>query len=377
MRPKISVCIPSFSHGKYIGRCIESVLQQTIQDFELVISDDNSQDETVQIIESYADDRIRIIKNTINAGPNENTNRCLRAACGEYVALLASDDVMLPRRLAAQLSVLEKKPELGAVFSLIEVIDDTDAVLSDTIYEEIFTHENRPRLSWLRHFFLYGNCLAGITPMIRRRVIDEIGLYHPLLVQLADFDYWIRICTRWEIEVLPEKLCRYRIHQAGTNTSADTVDSRVRLRWESAYVFRHYECLAAADLRIIFPEVNTLPTDAPNYLLLLEACIKSPNIWAKMYGLTIFVQRFPQPEAAQHFHHAGYNWRTFANMLSDADPFGMREAENLLEKLNRAERVIDSNSSEQFPSDNHYDVGLPLPRRGWSALFSFSSKTKS
>jgi len=91
--PKISICIPAYRGKRFIGAAIESVLSQTEKDFELVIVDDCSPDETAAVVASYADERIRFIRNTTTLGPEGNWNRCLNEALGRYIKLLPQDDL--------------------------------------------------------------------------------------------------------------------------------------------------------------------------------------------------------------------------------------------------------------------------------------------
>src|SRR5258708_29446213 len=106
-QPSVSVCIPCYNGELFIGRTIESVLQQTFTDFELVLVDDNSTDATVAVIEKFADPRIRLVRNPVNLGMGANSNRALSLGLGRYVKLLCEDDVLHPRCLERPVAVLE------------------------------------------------------------------------------------------------------------------------------------------------------------------------------------------------------------------------------------------------------------------------------
>jgi len=123
--PKITVAIPSYNHEKYIAHAIRSVLEQTFQDFEIVITDDGSSDETLQVIREFTDPRIRIYCNEKNCGASAAMNNCIQQAKGEYIAILNSDDLFSPDKLEKQVDFLDKNPEIGAVFGYAQIIDDT------------------------------------------------------------------------------------------------------------------------------------------------------------------------------------------------------------------------------------------------------------
>ena len=112
---KISVCIPSYNHAKYISHTIESVLNQSFTDFEIIISDDNSQDNSIEIIKSFKDKRIKLIENKQNQGPSVNANIAIENASSNFIALIASDDMMHKTRLEKTFNFLTSNPNIDAV----------------------------------------------------------------------------------------------------------------------------------------------------------------------------------------------------------------------------------------------------------------------
>ena len=124
--PMVSVCIPSYNIEKYIDITIESVLSQTYEDFELVIVDDNSNDKTLDIIKRYNDDRIRVIINEDNLGPQENWNKALKEAKGRYIKILCHDDLLYTSCLQRQVEVLQnpRNARVTIVCSGRDIIDE-------------------------------------------------------------------------------------------------------------------------------------------------------------------------------------------------------------------------------------------------------------
>src|SRR5687768_9931393 len=122
--PKVSVVIPVYNRAKYVGETIESVLSQTYQDFELIVVDDGSTDGSRKVLESFGN-RVTVLEhpNRENRGQSAAINRGLAAARGEFVGMLDSDDLWLPRKLELQVGFLDKHPEIGLVYGNGRAID--------------------------------------------------------------------------------------------------------------------------------------------------------------------------------------------------------------------------------------------------------------
>ncbi|MDB4947323.1 MAG: glycosyltransferase, partial [Labilithrix sp.] len=127
--PRVSITIPAYNHERFVGRTIESVLAQTFTDWELIICDDASADRTLDVIARYEDPRIRVIRNEVNLGASMAARKCCEMMTGEFRAPLSSDDVWHPEKLAKQVAFMDSHPEVIAVFSPPEFIDEEDNIL--------------------------------------------------------------------------------------------------------------------------------------------------------------------------------------------------------------------------------------------------------
>lgn len=255
--PKVSVCIPSYNHEKYVRASIESVLEQSFQDFEILVTDDGSTDGTVEELRAIPDNRLSLEVLPENRGACIALNASIRRGTGEFVAVLNSDDIFLPGKLERQLRFLESYPEVGAVFGYPAFIDENGNPLREdqTFYRNTFKVDNRSQGQWLRQFFLRGNVLCHPTILIRRRCYDEVGYYDPALAQLPDLDLWVRLVRRYSIHILPEPLVGFRILSDNKNASAPRPEVVARLNWEWRRILEHY---AALDRRLLveaFPEI--------------------------------------------------------------------------------------------------------------------------
>lgn len=207
---KISVIIPSYNHEKYIKQAINSVLNQTYQNFEIIILDDCSKDKTKKILKNYKDERIKILYNQTNIGAVNTLNNLIDLANGEYIALLNSDDYWEKTKLEKQIDLMEKNKEIAACFTWADFVDNHNKLIVEN-KKNIFQKENRKQEEWLRFFFDYGNCLCHPSVMIRKKVYDEIGKYNKIYRQLPDYEFWIRLIKKYNIHIIEENLTHFRI----------------------------------------------------------------------------------------------------------------------------------------------------------------------
>jgi glycosyltransferase involved in cell wall biosynthesis len=253
MRLKVSVVMASYNHAAFVRQSVESVLAQSFAEFELVITDDGSRDGTAEAVRRLSDPRIRLHVFPENRGAVDAMNDAITRSCGEYVAVLNSDDYFLPEKLARQVAYLDANPGAAAVFGMPKVVDEAGRELdeADHPFARVFTKQNRTRVEWLRHFFESGNCLCHPTLMMRRRCYDEVGLYNPLLMNLPDFEMWVRICRHFDINVMAEPVTAFRVLAHERNTSAPSPTNQARVAWETIGVLGHYLALPDSELREI------------------------------------------------------------------------------------------------------------------------------
>lgn len=252
--PKVSVVIKSYNHAPFVRQCIQSVLDQSFQDFEIIVTDDASTDGTADIIREFKDPRIDLQVLSRNHGISIAMNTTLARARGEYVAILNSDDFALPGRLEKQVAFLDQNPEISVLFGFPLAVDERGAPREAL---NTFIAPKPParftRAIWLRLLFFKGNCFCAPTAMIRRQAYAEVGRYDPRLTNLQDYDMWIRMMKAGrEIHVLPEQFTAFRIRAENANMSAPRADSRLRTQFESAQILKHYAGMAPEFLREVF-----------------------------------------------------------------------------------------------------------------------------
>ncbi len=238
---KVSVMFMSYNHGAYIRQAMDSVLRQTFRNYEVILSDDCSCDNTKEMLSGYQDSRITMHFFEENQGAVMNCRYIWQHCQGEYLALINSDDVWLPEHLEKSVDYMDAHPECGAVFSWAATIDEEDRIIDPCC--DVFRQPNRSQAEWIHHLFTKGNCLCHPSMVIRREVYDTVGFYKSGFRQLPDFNMWTRMVNHYPLHILEEVLVYHRrcIH-TNQNTSAPLVENSIRDVNESlCTLFQYFE----------------------------------------------------------------------------------------------------------------------------------------
>jgi len=203
--PRVSVVIPTYNRADLISETIDSVINQTYRNYEIIVVDDGSTDDTPAILGRYGK-HIRVIRQE-NQGEGEARNTGIRAAQGEYVAFLDSDDLWRPAKLEKQMDLLARSPQVAWVYCDAYVFESKTGKIM-----RLISKGNHPYEGQVAGRLLTCNFIPSPTPMIRRSVFDEMGFFNKSLIGV-DWDMWLRIATRYPIRRAPEVLAGYRIHQ--------------------------------------------------------------------------------------------------------------------------------------------------------------------
>jgi glycosyltransferase involved in cell wall biosynthesis len=228
----VDVIIPAFNAAKYLPFALESVSSQTFDDWQILLVDDGSTDNTADVVAPFLDrfgSKIRYIKQE-NRGVAAARNTAMRASTSEFLALLDADDVWLPCRLSESLKVLAERPEVGLVYGLITVIDP----------------EGRTGRTWTGnpkhsdghiapHIYMRKVELPCLTITIRRRCIDEVGFFDETMRATEDRDLWLRIALRYKVAFVPKVLAYYRV-----SPNSASADPQRMLKTQLQFIRKHY-----------------------------------------------------------------------------------------------------------------------------------------
>jgi glycosyltransferase involved in cell wall biosynthesis len=209
----VSVIVPTHDRAAMLLRAIDSVLAQTFGDFELIVVDDASTDDTAERLGERPDPRIRCLRNAVAGGAPRARNRAIAEARGRYLAFLDDDDEWLPQKLELQLAVFTAGPErLGLVHG-------GSAVISGPTGRVVHTVVPTPGLVVRPADFLGEITFTTSVVMIRKTCLEQVGVFDELLAGAQDRDLWIRLAGKFEFDCVPEILVRRFVHGAQITTS--------------------------------------------------------------------------------------------------------------------------------------------------------------
>ena len=256
MQSKVSVIIPAYNHERFIGAAIESVLNQTCQDFELIVINDGSTDRTGEIVQSYRDERI-IYRAQENQDAYNTINRGLGMVSGEYVAILNSDDVYFPDRLE-RLVTEQRATGAQCLFTdVVPISDDGEAFTDPAFGWNVWHQKNRTfyrKCGDLYVAFLKGNFMVTTSNLfLTAAAAEKVGKFCSLRY-LHDYDYIFRVMLAYPGKVrylAEEKLLYYRIHSGNTLSEAAIIG-----REQDKAVIRQYMLAAIPDVSKPFAEAG-------------------------------------------------------------------------------------------------------------------------
>ncbi len=225
--PLVSVVIPTYNSGSYVVEAIESVLAQTYKNFEILVVDDGSTDDTKEVLVKY-EGKIRYLYKS-NGGVSLARNYGIEHSAGDYVAFLDADDVWLPEKLVKQMAAIAREPGAEAAHTAFSIGD----VKLETIgMGKVLRSEQEV----LDDLFFVGNVVG--TPssvVVEKEMLARIGGFDPELSQCADWDMWIRIALATGIVFVDEPLIKYRQHDGNMSNNAVLLESDSTLMFDKAF----------------------------------------------------------------------------------------------------------------------------------------------
>ena len=212
-KPLISICIPTYNSESFIKETIDSVLNQTYKNIEVIITDDCSKDKTVEIIRSFSDLRIKFFKNDKNLGVEGNWNKALQLASGKYIKLMGADDILYPTCIEEQVKVLEDT-------------NNTDIVLT-TSYKNVINQDGKlimtrrfpgasgriNGITALKKSLRHGTNIIGepVAGLFRAEILKKSGYYNGENLYMIDLDLWSRMLKFSDLFVIDKVLYAFRI----------------------------------------------------------------------------------------------------------------------------------------------------------------------
>jgi glycosyltransferase involved in cell wall biosynthesis len=204
LNPKVSIVIPTYNRADFLPKAIQSVLSQTYRDWEIIIVDDGSTDNTEEIVKGYNESRIRYIAHKSNLGISAARNTAIKNSKGKYIALLDSDDEWFPEKISYQMNIFQKKDsECGVVCTSGHMIEDDKKIRVKVIPANLDNFYEK---------FLFENIIWCSSVLIKKECFEKLGLFDEHLKSCEDWEMWIRISKYYKFIFLKTPLIKYLIH---------------------------------------------------------------------------------------------------------------------------------------------------------------------
>ena len=289
--PKVSVIIPTHNRANYLPAAIQSVLEQTFQDFELIVVDDASSDNTAAVVKSFTDSRISFSRLDANRGGSAARNQGILTATADYLAFLDDDDEWAPDKLARQVQILdEASKDVGAVYTGYVMIEPKES--------RVVGRRVPVKRGDILTDLLEGNCVGTTSTLLMRRVcFDRVGLFDETLPSFQDHDMWIRVAKDFRFECIDQPLIKYHVHdkkiwtnveglRKGMDRMLEKYGEHIALRrsLSYAYVLVGVEYIAAGDTRksrkVFFKAITLHPLEPRHYF----------NLALSLFGKEFFLK---------------------------------------------------------------------------------------
>jgi glycosyltransferase involved in cell wall biosynthesis len=225
--PKVSIVLPSYNRAQYLSEAIESCLRQSFKDFELIIIDDNSNDDSFAIAQKYAiqDPRITTIRNKSNQRLPRNLNLAFSIAQGDYFTWISDDNLFLDNALEVMANYLDNMPEIGLVYADYHLINAQGAVSARIFQED-------------PEFLPIRDCV-GACFLYRADIGEQVGTYDEEMILVEDYDYWLRLGLISKLYHIPEPLYLYRTHDGSLTKTRQEEIRQKKLTLKRKYLKRY------------------------------------------------------------------------------------------------------------------------------------------
>ncbi len=234
--PRVSIISPTYNRAGVLSETIDSVLEQTIDDFEYIIVDDGSTDSTEDVVRSYNDTRVSYIRLSGNQGANVARNRGIERASGRYISFLDSDDWYLPNRLERTVDVLDKLPD-----DICGVTHSFESIISGEVVRRSTMSDGRITAADLRS----GNVVGGFSNVLfRANVFDEVGKLDEEMPSYQDYEFYLRAIEVGDIYGINEVLCKKRKRSVSESSERISNDVGRKIRGQELLEEKHGDSLS-------------------------------------------------------------------------------------------------------------------------------------
>lgn len=201
--PRVCILMSIYNSARYLTEAIDSILDQTLTDFEFLIINDGSTDKSREVVLSYSDNRIKLIDNETNIGLTKSLNKGLDLALGKYIVRMDADDISLPHRLKTQFEFMEKNPQVDVCGSWYKLFGHRNDITRTPVLDRE-----------IKGTLFFHNCIAHPAVIIRKNTLNKLKIkYNEDFLQSQDYELWCREIDKLKFANIPEVLIEYRVHE--------------------------------------------------------------------------------------------------------------------------------------------------------------------
>jgi len=213
---KCTIAIPTYNRGHTIRNAIESAMIQDMPDLEILVIDDQSTDQTFEIVQSYSDPRLRVVRNEINVGLFGNFNRCLELANSQYIRILCDDDKLLPGCIRREVDVMDANESVALLFSKGQRIDVSGrkvGPVGDHFHQGIYAGVDAIYAAlWFKAHYAINPITLPSGVLLRKEAVRKAGWFDTTMKMEGDIDFWLRILEHGDMAVLSSFGCEIKFH---------------------------------------------------------------------------------------------------------------------------------------------------------------------
>ena len=265
LNPKVSVILPVYNGAGTVEGAIRSILAQTFEDFELLVINDGSTDDTRRVVDAFKDSRMRIFHLPQNVGRSEARNAGLAKARAPYVAMIDADDLAYPERVERQFIFMEQNPRIALCGAWAHVEDEKGHRIE---WRQPLTNEE------IRHSIVRSNTFIHCTVLARKSVLEKLGGFNKRFEPAEDYDLYLRITSQYPVANLPSVLASYLAH-SGCGYRMKEQWAKVPVRWNA---IRHYGYPSFQSIYLFTPLLGLLVPMRFKVLLKTRSIASSPHV---------------------------------------------------------------------------------------------------
>ncbi|MDX2099584.1 MAG: glycosyltransferase [Leptolyngbyaceae cyanobacterium bins.59] len=224
--PKVSIIIPTYNAMPYLPATVESIFKQTFTDFELLLVDDGSTDQTVPWITKLTDSRVKLIQQA-NQGASIARNTGIASVQGDSIAFLDNDDLWQPTKLEQQVQHLDRNPQVGLVHTWMMLIDEKGQSTGRLIKTDAE--------GWVWKKLVEQDTILNSSVLVRKTCFDQVGVFDPTIPRTGDWEMWLRVAAKYPLGLLKEPLVFYRIHSKNASRNLQAMEQEFQVCIEKIF----------------------------------------------------------------------------------------------------------------------------------------------